>query len=177
MLKKEPLIKLIVAGSRTINDYALVSEAIYSGLAYLGYLLEALDVSELISGAARGVDQLGERWAKDNQVDIKRMPAEWQRYGKSAGYRRNEEMAIYANADGRGVLIAIWDGQSRGTKHMIDLAKKHGLLTLVWRTDRMQDNSKDSHIQIVARSGELVYDGSLGGKLENGQSNLNLGFQ
>lgn len=54
--------------------------------------------------------------------------ADWDRYGKSAGYRRNAEMAKFASEEGnKGVLIAFWDGESRGTKNMIDLAKRYGL--------------------------------------------------
>ena len=51
-----------------------------------------------------------------------RFPADWDKYGKAAGYKRNGEMARNADA-----LIAFWDGKSRGTKHMIDLAKKYDL--------------------------------------------------
>lgn len=50
------------------------------------------------------------------------MPADWNKYGKSAGYKRNEQMAIYADA-----CLAFWDGKSKGTKHMIGLAKRHNL--------------------------------------------------
>jgi len=58
------------------------------------------------------------------------MSADWDKYGKSAGYKRNEEMAIYSKED-NGVLIAFWDEVSKGTKHMIDLANKHGLKVFV----------------------------------------------
>ena len=54
------------------------------------------------------------------------MPANWDLYGKSAGFRRNIEMADYAIADNsRGILLAFWDGKSKGTKHMIDIANKY----------------------------------------------------
>lgn len=61
-------------------------------------------------------------------MELVRFPANWAAFGKRAGYIRNEQMAKYAVEDGScGMLIAFWDGKSRGTKHMIDLANKHGL--------------------------------------------------
>ena len=114
-------IKVIVAGSRTIQDYGLVKYCIDTLQTE-----HSIEVTEIVSGTATGVDTLGERWAQENNVPIKRFPADWNRYGKSAGYRRNEEMARYANA-----LLAIWDGESRGTKHMINLAEEQNLQVFV----------------------------------------------
>ncbi len=107
--------KLIIAGSRNITDIDIVLKALIT-------LVPLNRVKEVVSGTARGVDKLGERWAQTMKVPIKKFPANWDKFGKSAGYRRNEEMAQYADA-----LLAIWDGESKGTKHMIDLANKYGL--------------------------------------------------
>jgi hypothetical protein len=105
--------KTIIAGSRSFTNPESIALAVEtSGFA----------VTEVVSGTARGVDQLGELWAKQHSIPVKRFPANWDKFGKSAGYRRNEEMAQYADA-----LVAIWDGYSRGTSHMIDLAKQLGL--------------------------------------------------
>lgn len=104
--------KTIIAGGREFNDYKLVEET----------LLNYNDVTEIVSGCARGADSLGEKFAMEHAIPIKKFPADWDKYGKSAGYRRNEQMAIYAEQ-----LIAFWDGKSKGTKHMIDFAKKLGL--------------------------------------------------
>ena len=83
---------------------------------------------EIISGTAKGADKLGEAFADKCHIKVKRFPADWITYGKSAGYIRNEQMAKYAMSDNSyGVLIAFWDGKSKGTMHMINLAKKHGL--------------------------------------------------
>lgn len=98
--------KVIIAGTREINDYALVVKTIESS----GY-----KITEVVSGCATGVDWLGEQWARVNNVPIKEMPAEWHRYGNSAGPHRNRAMAEYADA-----AIIIWDGQSRGTRNMIE---------------------------------------------------------
>ncbi len=71
---------------------------------------------------ARGADKLGYDWGKANNIPIAEFPADWNRYGKSAGYRRNVEMAKNADA-----LLALWDGKSRGTRHMIEIAVCQGL--------------------------------------------------
>ncbi|MCD7996506.1 MAG: SLOG family protein [Clostridiales bacterium] len=85
------------------------------------------DISDIviISGTARGADKLGEYYAERTNLK-KRFPADWDNLGKRAGYVRNAEMAKYA-AKEVGVLIAFWDGISRGTKHMIDLANRYEL--------------------------------------------------
>jgi predicted double-glycine peptidase len=113
--------RTIVAGSRTCNDYDLVKQAIENS---------NFNPTVVISGTAMGVDQLGERWAKENNIAIERFPAQWDKYGKSAGYKRNTEMALKADA-----LIAIWFKGSRGTKHMIEIAKKFNLKIFIY-TDK-----------------------------------------
>jgi len=105
--------KTIIAGSRGINDIRIIRSAVEES----GFI-----ITEVISGTARGVDRLGEVYAKEEDIPIVRFPADWDRYGRGAGPRRNAQMAEYGDA-----LIAIWDGESRGTKSMIDLAKKAGL--------------------------------------------------
>lgn len=109
--------KIIVAGSRDFDDYKLLENELNS------FLYNRVDDHiVIVSGTARGADKLGERYAKDHMLDIQAYPADWKRYGKSAGYRRNEEMA--QNADG---CIVFWKNKSRGTMHMINLAKKYNL--------------------------------------------------
>lgn len=89
-----------------------------------------VDVDDtVISGTAKGADQLGERYAKSQQpfgVRLERFPADWEKYGKRAGFLRNHQMAL--EADG---LIAFWDGKSKGTKNMIEEAHKARLVTHV----------------------------------------------
>lgn len=82
----------------------------------------------VVSGTARGVDQLGEQFAKDFSLPVTRFPANWDAYGKQAGFLRDKEMAEHADA-----LIAVWDGKSRGTEHMIDIATEKGLAVHVKR--------------------------------------------
>lgn len=106
--------RLIVAGSRNITSYKFVEEAIKSITpSIIG------KVSYVISGKARGVDYLGECWAKQNNIQILEFPAEWNKFGKAAGPKRNEKMV--ENAD---ILLACWDFKSLGTKHIISYAYK-----------------------------------------------------
>jgi len=88
--------------------------------------LRTLNITTVLCGAARGVDLSGKQWADLNNVPVEMYPAEWDLYGKSAGYRRNAEMASKADQ-----LVAFWDGKSRGTKHMIDLARMHKLKVII----------------------------------------------
>lgn len=76
----------------------------------------------VLSGTAAGADSLGELWAKARGIQVLRYPADWKRYGKAAGYKRNEVMANNAER-----LIAFWDGASHGTRNMIQLAEERKL--------------------------------------------------
>ncbi|MGZ9868239.1 DUF2493 domain-containing protein [Priestia endophytica] len=108
---------MVVAGGRYFNDYNLLKRKLDS-------LLKSFSTQdiEIVSGGARGADNLGERYAKEKGCKLTVMNAEWDLYGKSAGYRRNAEMAKYADA-----CVCFWDGKSKGTKHMIDLAQREGI--------------------------------------------------
>lgn len=100
--------KVIIAGSRDVKDYALVVRTIESS----GWKDQ---ITEVVSGCATGIDTLGEQWARANNIPVKEMPANWNLHGKSAGPQRNRAMAEYADA-----AVVIWDGQSRGTRNMIE---------------------------------------------------------
>lgn len=93
--------------------------------------LITLSKIRVISGGAKGADRLGECYAFDNGYSVIRFQALWGVYGKSAGPRRNNEMAKFASESGSGTLIAFWDGESRGTKNMIDTARRYGLHVIV----------------------------------------------
>jgi hypothetical protein len=80
------------------------------------------DISLIISGGAVGVDRLGEIYAQLNDIPTLIMNANWKMDGRAAGYMRNNKMAEQADA-----LIAIWNGHSSGTAHMIRIAKAKGL--------------------------------------------------
>lgn len=107
--------KVIIAGGRDFNDYDLLCRK-------ADYYLSRQSEVEIVSGTAKGADKLGERYAEERGYPIKRFPADWGTWGNGAGYRRNVEMGNYADA-----LIAFWNEQSKGTKHMIDIAELYKL--------------------------------------------------
>lgn len=101
--------KVIIAGSRNIEDYREVAQAI---------LKSGFTITEVVCGMAPGVDMLGKAWADNHGVPVKAFYAMWRtrdgEFDRSAGMIRNERMAEYADA-----LIAVWDGFSPGTKDMM----------------------------------------------------------
>ncbi|QSV46890.1 DUF2493 domain-containing protein [Geobacter benzoatilyticus] len=116
---------VIIAGSRTITDYEVVRRAVDEARA------NGLEVSAIIEGGACGVDALAARYAEEHGIEHIRVPADWGRYRQGAGKKRNELMAEMGDA-----LIAIWNGASRGTKHMIECARKKGIAVQVVTLDR-----------------------------------------
>lgn len=109
--------KLIVAGGRNFRDYERLSTELF---ALAEGELNAESV-EIVSGMARGADALGYHFAQAEGVLCHQFPADWDKYGKGAGYRRNQQMADFSDG-----LIAFWDGVSRGTAHMIQTMKRQG---------------------------------------------------
>lgn len=112
-----PHMRTIIAGPRSITDDMLLIQAVHESGFYITHVL---------SGGARGVDRMGENYAGRHKIPWTSYPANWRAYGKKAGYLRNEQMALHADA-----LIAIWDGKSPGTKHMLDIAEREGLKVYV----------------------------------------------
>lgn len=108
--------KVIIAGSREILEMELVEKAISES---------EFEISEVVCGCARGVDELGLIWGTNNDIRVEKFPADW-RLGKGAGKERNIKMARHADA-----LIAVWNGESSGTRHMIRVAKMQGLKVYV----------------------------------------------
>lgn len=123
--------RLIIAGGRDFNNTNLFQAEIRDKLKYLkGKTYSVKENIEIVSGMASGADTLGKEFAEKWGLKLAKFPADWKRFGKSAGYKRNEQMALYAKED-NGVLIAFWNGVSKGTKHMIDLANKHQLKVFI----------------------------------------------
>lgn len=120
---EEPF-KVIVAGGRDFNDYILLSQT-------LDHLLSEVNQTRLIEivyGKAKGADTLGEHYAHQCGYAVKEFPADWDNLGKSAGYIRNKQMAQYADA-----AVCFWNGESKGTQHMINLAREYSLALKVIR--------------------------------------------
>lgn len=112
--------KIIIAGSRNFNNYQKLKQE-------CDKFLQDYKNIEIVSGAHyKGADKLGEQYASEKKIKIIKFPADWIKYGKAAGPKRNNQMAIYADA-----LIAFWDGKSKGTKNIIQLAKQRQLKTRI----------------------------------------------
>ena len=118
--------RVIIAGSRNFVNYNLLQAECDKILSAEIKKEPVTDVT-IISGGASGADKLGEKYAKKRHLSIVRFEANWDRFKNAAGPIRNEKMAKYAAEVDRKMLIAFWDGQSKGTGSMIDLAKKHGI--------------------------------------------------
>ena len=111
--------KLIIAGGR---DYKFSPADIIN----LDKLNERIGVDEVVSGHAKGADTCGENWARSLNIPIKQFQANWDGFGKQAGFIRNAEMAQYADA------VVLFPG-GKGTEHMYNVAKSHGLKIYDWR--------------------------------------------
>jgi len=147
--------KVIVAGSRNITDENLIFR-ILSTI----HIKHQISITEVVSGRAKGVDSVGEKWAQNNGISTKLFPAKWNdltapntlirknRYGDynaRAGFDRNESMAVYSD-----MLIAFWDGSSNGTAHMIQTAKKHKLTVFLYTTyDQALSMWKDGYLTLI----------------------------
>ena len=102
--------KVIIAGGRDFYDYRTLLE---------GILESGFDITSVVSGCAPGADTLGENYAVENELPVKQFKANWKQYGNAAGPIRNRQMAQYAD-----VLIAVWDGKSKGTHNMMEEMNK-----------------------------------------------------
>jgi hypothetical protein len=112
--------KIIVCGGRDYSDADRVDNI-------LDKVHAKHTITLLIDGQARGADSLGHGWARSRGIPTKRFPADWDKHGKSAGYRRNEEMAAF----GADAVVAFPGG--RGTAHMLETAKRRGIT--VWEIE------------------------------------------
>lgn len=113
--------RIIIAGSKAFNDYDLFKKTIE------GFVkdFDKEDV-EIISDSVDGADALSELWAKDNDYKFKKYIANFEDYGTAAEHRCHVDMVKYA-AEEDGALIAFWNGNSPGTKHIINTAMQHGI--------------------------------------------------
>ena len=108
------MFNIIIAGGRDFNDYELLKEKVDFYLTNI-----PKECIQIISGMASGADTLGYKYAIERGYPCIKFPAKWDIHGKAAGHIRNKAMAEHADA-----LIAFWDGKSRGTQDMIDIAKE-----------------------------------------------------
>lgn len=102
--------KVAIIGSRNFSNYQLMEDAIN---------LLNINISTVVSGGADGADILAEKYAKKNKKQLKIFPAEWEKYGKKAGFLRNKFIIEESS-----IVIAFWDGESKGTGNSLSIAKK-----------------------------------------------------
>ena len=115
--------KLAIIGSRNFTDYNLLRKTLEE---HWSDELYGTWIKEVISGGAIGADRLGAKWAKENNVALTEFIPDWNKHGKAAGFIRNED--IIKNAD---VVLAFWDGASRGTANSLSIAKRLKKTTLI----------------------------------------------
>lgn len=111
--KREPSV-LLVAGSRGFQAW---EQGYINGFIERG--ISSLDLVKpftVLHGGAPGIDRMAGKWAESRLIPVEVMPAQWDLFGKSAGYKRNAEMVDRADC-----VIIIWDGQSKGTRHTMKL--------------------------------------------------------
>lgn len=127
--------RIVIAGSREFEDYALLEQT-------LDHILdEQTDSIELVSGHAKGADLLPERYAKENGLPIHIIKPDWKAYGRAAGPIRNRQMLDYA-MDESPLVVAFWGGKSKGTKNTIDTAKSLGIpVEIIHFPERMRNMS------------------------------------
>ena len=125
--------RTVIAGSRAITNYSDLLDALEKAIEI------GIRPSVVLSGVALGVDMLGEQWANEFNIPLERYPADWEKHGKRAGYLRNIQMADHAEA-----VVVVWNGKSRGTKHMIDAARERNLRLLVWIPESSSRSSPES---------------------------------
>lgn len=121
------LVKTIIAGGRDIDSVAIVRQAIKSC---------PWSITEVVSGMAPGADTIGKQLSEQYGIPVKCFPADWKKHGKAAGPIRNGEMAAYAEA-----LIAVWDGESRGTGDMLSQAHEAGLMCYTFHVYRDEEGN------------------------------------
>lgn len=109
--------KILVCGGRDFTDYELMKE-----------ILNALDITEIIHGAARGADALAGRFGRERNIPQNAFPAQWVKHGRSAGPLRNIQMVVEGKPS---LVVAFPTSGSRGTLHCIETARKHGIECIV----------------------------------------------
>lgn len=112
--------KLAIVGTRTFED-------IETAFMFIDFLRREFDIDEIVSGGAEGADRIAELYAEHHKLKITIFPAEWEKYGKAAGFRRNTDIWDYADMG-----ISFWDGKSKGTEHSFGLAKKRQKILFTW---------------------------------------------
>ena len=124
--------RVIICGGRDFSDKGLCFDS-------LDLFLAGYETVEIVSGHASGADLLGEAYARAHGLKLSVFKADWKRYGRGAGPIRNRQMLEYAIEE-TALVIAFWDGKSKGTKNMIDQARKAGSEVKIVRYSEKDDD-------------------------------------
>ncbi len=119
MSEKKNLHIVAIIGGRNFNDYEFLRSV-------MNQLHEKQPIDLVVSGGACGADTLGIQWAKECGIKTKIFLPNWNKFGKSAGFKRNTDIV-----DAAHVVVAFWDKKSRGTQDTIKKAKALGKLVYV----------------------------------------------
>lgn len=136
---------IIVCGGRPEHPQELVDGFILGVLAVLG-----VSGGVIVSGWCRGADISGERLAETHGFELKRFLPDWKTYGRAAGIRRNAEMINYFSQSKHPVVIAFWNGESRGTKFTIEQAKKRSIPVYIYHYAKQSKNQDCSGLFTVS---------------------------
>ena len=120
--------RIIVCGGRHFNDYARMKDEIDNVIAKFNRYVQEI---EIVSGHCAGADQLGEQYARERGYPCKVFPADWEKYGRSAGLIRNSEMIQYASEVNVPIVVAFVSPRSKGTKDTVRKAQKKGFKVVV----------------------------------------------
>ena len=111
--RKATKIKVIIAGSRTLSDYTVLTKAIEDS---------GFNITEVVCSGAKGIDELAKQYGAANNIKVTAFYPNWGKYGKEGGERRSIQMTAYADA-----MIMVWNGKSPGNKQLLELANKNNL--------------------------------------------------
>ena len=122
------MMRIVIAGSREFDDYELLKGT-------LNHILDEQTASvELVAGHAKGADLLAEKYARENGLPIHIIKPDWKTYGRAAGPIRNRQMLDYAKEESP-LVVAFWDGKSKGTRNTIETARSLGIAVEIVRFD------------------------------------------
>ena len=116
--------RILICGGRRFSDYELLSDVIEKAVE------NVTEPVEIVSGHCAGADMLAERYANEHNISLTVMKPEWRKYGRAAGVIRNRQMLEYVS-ETSALVLAFWDGISRGTKNTIETARKMGINVII----------------------------------------------
>ncbi len=118
---------LLIAGSRNYTDRDTFNRVTEE------YIDSEDAFTVIVAGGAAGADDLAKDYALEHGLQYIEFPADWEKYGRAAGPKRNDEMVKFIK-EKNGRALYFWDGESKGTKQCIESARKNGIDVTIWDT-------------------------------------------